>query len=59
MFDKTYEMQPNFWGTPNAGGCFTCPDFDNFEYAVMLLAVRASSLKNGDSSISYTHYCIR
>ena len=27
------------------GAFFTCPDIDNFEHAVMLLAVHASSIK--------------
>ena len=45
MFDKTYEIQPAFWETPNAGGFFTFPDFDDFEPAVMLLAVQASAIK--------------
>jgi hypothetical protein len=45
MFDKTYEIQPAFWGTPNAEGLFTCPDFDDFEHVVMLLAVHSSAIK--------------
>ena len=38
-------MEPAFWGTPNAWGFFNCPYFNNFEHAVMFLAVHASSIK--------------